>query len=208
METLLLMTNAEAANTLALVAWVLTFFIVLNIGLLAYTMIRNSLAAKRGTSPAAPKKPEKEKKKKGLSLSKAPKEPAAEPVRSENVSQAAAPVPPAPVSTVPDEEGEYLPEGTFQISLTDLANPERTFYAEGKASYLVGRRPQMDLCIPDDGYVSGTHCKFELEDGDLYLTDLESSNGTKVNGEKITEKTKVTEDDIVRIGKLEYKVKY
>ena len=66
----------------------------------------------------------------------------------------------------------------------------------------------MDLCIPDDGYVSGTHCKFELVEGDLFLTDLESSNGTKVNGVKITEKTKVTENDIVRIGKMEYRVNY
>ena len=187
METLLIMTNAEAANTLAIVAWVLTFFIVLNAAILAYTIIRNKKAANRGEMPDVSEQPA--------------------PMRTDKMP---------PVKVVPGKEKQqednsddvYLPEGTFQISLTDMANPERTFYAEGKAAYLVGRRPQMDLCIPDDGYVSGTHCKFELVDGDLYLTDLESSNGTKVNGEKITDKTKVTENDIIRIGKMEYKVNY
>ena len=190
METLLILTNAEAADALALVAWVLTFFIVLNAGILIYTIIRNNKAAKRAammsdtgddgaTSESMTKKaPKKPKTKKGE------------------------------VQPEENEEDAFLPEGTFQISLTDLANPERTFYAEGKAAYLVGRRPQMDLCIPDDGYVSGTHCKFELVEGDLFLTDLESSNGTKVNGVKITEKTKVTENDVVRIGKMEYRVNY
>ena len=185
MNTLLIMTNAEAADTLALVAWVLTFFIALNVCILAYTIVRNYKAKKRADMlrplEEMPQEPVKVEKK----FFKGKKEAAAE-----------------------KEEDAYLPEGTFQISLTDLSNPERTFYAEGKASYLVGRRPQMDLCIPDDGYVSGTHCKFELLDGDLYLTDLESSNGTKVNGEKITDKTKVTETDVIRIGKMEYRVNY
>lgn len=190
METLLILTNAEAANTLALVAWVLTFFIVLNGAILVYTFIRNNRVTKRqqmaentsgadntqteGIANVAPKRPDKNK----------------------------------PADSADADDDGYLPEGTFQISLTDLNNPERTFYAEGKSAYLVGRRPQMDLCIPDDGYVSGTHCKFEMTEGDLFLTDLESSNGTKVNGEKITAKTRVTENDIIRIGKMEYRVNY
>ena len=77
METLLVLTNAEAADTLALVAWVLTFFIVLNAGILIYTIIRNNKAAKRAammsdtgddgaTSESMTKKaPKKPKTKKG-----------------------------------------------------------------------------------------------------------------------------------------------
>ena len=187
METLLIMTNAEAANTLALVAWVLTFFIILNVAILVYTIIRNNRAAKRNSMSEGT--------------------PGEENLQGENIANVA-PKRPDKNKPADSESEEYLPEGTFQISLTDLANPERTFYAEGKSAYLVGRRPQMDLCIPDDGYVSGTHCKFELVEGDLFLTDLESSNGTKVNGVKITEKTRVTENDVVRIGKMEYRVNY
>ena len=47
-----------------------------------------------------------------------------------------------------------------------------------------------------------------MEDGILYITDLQSSNGTKVNGNKISEKTAVTQNDIIRIGKVEYKVDF
>ena len=50
MSMLLLMTNAEAAKTLSLVAWVVTFFIVLNIGVFLYTVIRNRIAEKRNPS--------------------------------------------------------------------------------------------------------------------------------------------------------------
>lgn len=188
MDNLLILTNAEAANTLALVAWVLTFFIALNAAILVYTIIRNARAAKKRMND----NPSVENESNVSLTSRAPKKP--------DTGKGTE-------STDGDDDG-FLPEGTFQISLTDLANPERTFYAEGKSAYLVGRRPQMDLCIPDDGYVSGTHCKFELVEGDLFLTDLESSNGTKVNGVKITEKTKVTEKDVVRIGKMEYRVNY
>ena len=185
MSELYLMTNAEAARTLAFIAWVVLFFIVLNSGILVYTIIRNARAAKKAISLERPNEtpvssesaaPVKEKKK-PFSLGKKKVE----------------------------EEEEYV---GFEMVLTDMAHPERAFYVEGKDSYLVGRRPQMDLCIPDDGYVSGTHCKFEMTDGILYITDLQSSNGTKVNGNVITERTAITQDDIVRIGKAEYKVDF
>lgn len=176
MNTLLLMTNADAARTLTLVALFVLLFILFNIGLLVYTIIKRKRAQGGGislSSPSSEATGEEPKAAKPFSLFK---------------------------------KGRQT-EGC-EIMLTDIAHPERTFYAEGKMEFLVGRRPQMDLCIPDDGYVSGTHCKFEITDGNLYLTDLESSNGTKLNGNKITERVQVTESDVVRIGKAEYRVNF
>ena len=108
----------------------------------------------------------------------------------------------------PEAETEAEAEDTFNMALTDVSNPERRFVAEGKKEYLVGRKPQMDLCIPDDGYVSGTHCKFEMKETVLYITDMGSSNGTKVNGTKIEAPTPLADNDTVRIGKVEYRVNY
>lgn len=178
MNTILLMTNADAARTLTLVALFVLLFIVFNIGLLVYTIIKRKRAQSGGISLSSPS-------------SETPKE--------ETQPKAA-----KPFSLF--KKGRQT-EGC-EIMLTDIAHPERSFYAEGKTEFLVGRRPQMDLCIPDDGYVSGTHCKFEITDGNLYLTDLESSNGTKLNGDKITERVQVTESDVVRIGKAEYRVNF
>ena len=94
----------------------------------------------------------------------------------------------------------------WSLNLTDISNPERSFSASGKSEFMVGRKAQNDICIPDDGYVSGVHCKFEKEGDTIYVTDMESSNGTKVNGNRISERTPVTANDIVRIGKVEYKI--
>ena len=46
-------------------------------------------------------------------------------------------------------------------------------------------RERGDIVFPEDGYVSGLHCRLHGENGRIYLTDLGSSNGTfiRVNGE-------------------------
>ena len=39
-------------------------------------------------------------------------------------------------------------------------------------------RERGDILFPEDGYVSGTHAQLTLRDGQVYLSDLGSSNGT------------------------------
>ncbi len=41
-------------------------------------------------------------------------------------------------------------------------------------------REGADMCFIDDQYVSPTHCRITLEDGDIVVTDLGSRNGTYV----------------------------
>lgn len=47
-------------------------------------------------------------------------------------------------------------------------------------------RERGDINFPDDGYVSGLHARLFTRDGDVYVADLGSSNGTfmKVQGER------------------------
>jgi Fe-S-cluster-containing hydrogenase component 2/CRP-like cAMP-binding protein len=52
----------------------------------------------------------------------------------------------------------------------------------------VGRSAGCDLRLPpDDRTISKRHCKFELRDGEVFLTDLDSANFTLLNGERIRE---------------------
>jgi pSer/pThr/pTyr-binding forkhead associated (FHA) protein len=44
-------------------------------------------------------------------------------------------------------------------------------------SIVLGRE-RGDILFPEDGYVSGTHARISLRDGQVFLTDLGSSNGT------------------------------
>lgn len=64
----------------------------------------------------------------------------------------------------------------------------------------------------DVKYISKTHAGFELSNGIIYVTDLESANGTGVNGVSITpgEKVRINPDDTVSFGKAHriiYRVK-
>src|SRR5260370_9859017 len=48
--------------------------------------------------------------------------------------------------------------------------------------------------------VSRRHARLVKQNGHVLIEDLGSYNGVRVNGEKITEKTKIKEGDLVEIG--------
>lgn len=64
----------------------------------------------------------------------------------------------------------------------------------------VGRRPYNDIVI-DHLAVSGEHAAFLREDNGLYIEDLHSTNGTRVNGQAIT-RQQLQAHDTVEIGKF------
>ena len=68
----------------------------------------------------------------------------------------------------------------------------------------LGRRPYNDIVI-DNLAVSGEHAVFQMSGSDVYLEDLNSTNGTYVNG-KAVKKQLLQNTDTVEIGK--YKIKY
>ena len=55
--------------------------------------------------------------------------------------------------------------------------------------------------------MSGSHCEFSLVDGHWMVKDLGSSNGTKVNGSRVSE-GRLDPGDKVSIGRHEYEVCY
>jgi pSer/pThr/pTyr-binding forkhead associated (FHA) protein len=68
----------------------------------------------------------------------------------------------------------------------------------------LGRRPYNDIVI-DNLAVSGEHAVLQMAASDVYLEDLNSTNGTYVNG-KAVKKQLLQNSDTVEIGK--YKIKY
>jgi pSer/pThr/pTyr-binding forkhead associated (FHA) protein len=65
----------------------------------------------------------------------------------------------------------------------------------------IGRSPEADVVI-DNTAVSRLHSRLELRDGIHYLTDLNSKNGTSVNGKIINTKVSIGDDDSILIGKF------
>lgn len=70
---------------------------------------------------------------------------------------------------------------------------------------ILGRSPYCTVVIPD-GEVSRTHATVRLTAGGPEIQDLNSSNGTRVNGECIDEPCLLKEGDLVGIGAAQLEV--
>jgi pSer/pThr/pTyr-binding forkhead associated (FHA) protein len=68
----------------------------------------------------------------------------------------------------------------------------------------LGRRPYNDMVI-DNLAVSGEHAVLQMVGNDVFIEDLNSTNGTYINGKAI-KKQLLAHNDTVEIGK--YKIKY
>ncbi len=67
----------------------------------------------------------------------------------------------------------------------------------------IGRRPSNDVCITDRS-VSGRHARIERDGDVLWIEDLNSTNGTYVNGEPVSRQQLVDGDDVL-VGKVQLK---
>ena len=68
----------------------------------------------------------------------------------------------------------------------------------------LGRRPYNDIVI-DNLAVSGEHAVLQMVGADVFIEDLNSTNGTYING-KAVKKQLLADNDTVEIGK--YKIKF
>jgi len=83
--------------------------------------------------------------------------------------------------------------------LVAVAGPLRgSVVAVGDGDLPVGRAPLNDLCIQDP-LVSRQHCLLRWESGDVHIRDLDSLNGTFINGIPVHER-RLQEGDEIRIG--------
>jgi len=75
-----------------------------------------------------------------------------------------------------------------------------------KKNLLVGRRESCDIVLRFSN-VSAHHCQLTVNGGYWYVKDLESRNGIKVNGVRVTEK-RLTPGDELLVAKHRYEVQY
>ena len=71
--------------------------------------------------------------------------------------------------------------------------------------FKVGRRPQLQLTLPSE-CVSKEHAVINLRDDQLYVSDLDSTNGTYINGERVLEETPLNEGDIIQFATVVFRV--
>jgi hypothetical protein len=96
-----------------------------------------------------------------------------------------APAPPLPV--IPSRSGALV-----------LAGMRRQLDA---STVVLGRAKECDLVI-DDPSASRRHAEVRSENGDFWLVDLGSTNGTEVNGRRI-ERAKLESGDVITVGQTQ-----
>ena len=65
---------------------------------------------------------------------------------------------------------------------------------------MIGRGADCQIILDDD-YVSTRHARVVSGENGIYVEDMGSTNGSYVNGQRITAPTTITMSDTVRIGK-------
>jgi hypothetical protein len=67
----------------------------------------------------------------------------------------------------------------------------------------VGRGRNNDIAIPEDDYASSRHARFEPRRDGVYVEDIGSTNGTFVNGIRLTRDRRLIPGDVVRVGETD-----
>ena len=75
-----------------------------------------------------------------------------------------------------------------------------------KKGLLIGRRESCDIVLRFSN-VSAHHCQLTVNAGYWHVRDLQSRNGVKVNGVRVTDK-RVDPGDILSIAKHKYEMNY
>jgi pSer/pThr/pTyr-binding forkhead associated (FHA) protein len=71
---------------------------------------------------------------------------------------------------------------------------------------VLGRSPEADLVL-DDPYASEFHMRLVAQEHGLTLHDLGSTNGTYVNGRRVTAPTQLKRGDNIQVGKTVMEVR-
>jgi FHA domain-containing protein len=71
----------------------------------------------------------------------------------------------------------------------------------------LGRAPTNTAPLPDDT-ASLEHALLHLHDGQWWLEDLDSRNGTRLNSQKIAQPTPIVPGDVIGVGRVKLKIEF
>lgn len=98
-----------------------------------------------------------------------------------------------------------LPQKTVTFLMKDQINGKCELKITINGSAMAGRSDDCDIYF-DDPKMSRQHFALETDGNDVYITDLESSNGTLVNGVRLNRRRKLLPDDEITAGNIQAKI--
>lgn len=98
-----------------------------------------------------------------------------------------------------------LPQKTVTFLLQNQIGGKSELKITINGSAMAGRSDDCDIYF-DDSKMSRQHFALETDGTDVYITDLESSNGTFVNGVRLNRRRKLLPNDEITAGNIQTKI--
>ena len=92
------------------------------------------------------------------------------------------------------------------LCLTDVERPERHFEVPLRQKVTVGRGMNNRVVLDYDNSVSGTHCEIQADNGQLTIRDLNSRNGTYVDGIRVSGAAGIVSGSRIKLGRVTLRV--
>ncbi|HEY5536547.1 MAG TPA: trypsin-like peptidase domain-containing protein [Ignavibacteria bacterium] len=114
---------------------------------------------------------------------------------------------------VQSQQNQYNNIQTFKTDEQVINNRSESQIVKGRLQYMgkaffveedeltIGRNPGCNIVIRDK-YISKVHCSIRANNGEFYLTDLNSKNGTKINGIK-KKYCELKNGDVISFGNVQ-----
>lgn len=93
--------------------------------------------------------------------------------------------------------------GRLEVLTSEGGLAKGQVFKINKAGLTIGRGTHNDVVLPDS-FASQEHAKLFHKNGEVWLEDLGSTNGTWVNGEKISASIQLVPGDYVKIGSISF----
>lgn len=101
--------------------------------------------------------------------------------------------------------GRRASAGAFTLTVTQGPRTLLGTTVPVNGPVIIGRSPGADIVVGDD-FVSGRHARVFPSGTQAVLEDLGSTNGTLLNGSRITAPVPVSAGDLVDVGSVRLKV--
>jgi hypothetical protein len=105
--------------------------------------------------------------------------------------------------SVPGLDDQPRIEAGRLVVVTSPARREGEEWVLDSAPITVGRNSRNDIDLGRDEYASSNHARIEPRRDGVWLEDVGSTNGTYLNGTRVTRAKRLSPGDVVRIGETE-----
>jgi FHA domain len=105
--------------------------------------------------------------------------------------------------SVPGLEEQPQIEAGRVVVVTSPARREGEEWVLDSSPLTVGRSSRNDIDLARDEYASSEHARLEPRRDGVWLEDVGSTNGTYLNGARLTGPKRLSSGDVVRIGETE-----